>query len=230
MLNLIIVSFVVRRGVQEQRTKGYGRPICGRLWSFGLCRSRRLLVYKIVNLFNYQKYFVRFNVYRNNNMMYRYDDQDKVTEMKMVDWQLTRIGHPAADLIYFLFNSTSPETRKEHRTTLIDHYYATLSSTLIKLGIETISRNEFYEQVRSRLFGGLVFATSILLAISDDKLIADFEEKDSQMADEDKKTSLDMKEMMDEMKDALKVDDFLKNKFLCDRLVAIVQEVKDKHW
>ena len=164
-------------------------------------------------------------------MMYRYDDQGKVTDMKMLDWQITRIGHPANDLIYFLFNSTSPETRKEHRGALIDHYYATLSSALLKLGIETIiDRDQFYEQVRSRVFRGFMFATSILIAISDDKLIAEFEEKDSQMADEDKKTSINMKEMIDDMKDTYKVDELLKNKFLCDRLVAIVQEVKDKHW
>ena len=163
--------------------------------------------------------------------MYRYDDEGQVVEMKLVDWQITRLGHPVKDMIHFLFNSTSPETRKEHRAQLIDHYYDTLSSCLIKLGIEPpMSRDQFYEDIRSRLFCGLVFAISMLLAMTDDKSIAEFEEKDAQTADKDKKTSLNMQEMMDEFKESFKADGLVENRFLCSRLVAIVQEVKDKHW
>ena len=40
-------------------------------------------------------------------MMYRYDNEGQVVEMKLVDWQITRLGHPVKDMIHFLFNSTS---------------------------------------------------------------------------------------------------------------------------
>jgi hypothetical protein len=67
--------------------------------------------------------------------MYRYDDNGKVVEMKLVDWQLPRVNHPGTDILNFIVSSTSAEIRKKHRRTLLNHYFDVLSSAMEKLGL-----------------------------------------------------------------------------------------------
>jgi aminoglycoside phosphotransferase (APT) family kinase protein len=46
--------------------------------------------------------------YWNNNMLFKYEDGIPVS-LRMLDFQLSRIGHPLGDVAYFLYTSTLPE-------------------------------------------------------------------------------------------------------------------------
>ncbi len=74
--------------------------------------------------------------YWNNNMLFKYDDDGKTPiALKMIDFQVVRIGHPLSDVLYFLYISAKPETRNQNMTDLLRHYYNTLTADLRLLGI-----------------------------------------------------------------------------------------------
>ena len=162
----------------------------------------------------------------NNNLMYRYDDKGNAQEMKLVDWQITRLGHPATDILHFLLTSTSPELRRQHRRSLIDLYYDKLSSSLKKLGLEGCERTRFDADIKSRLLRGMFAALMAFPVIFDDAMIQDFEKKDSETAKEDKETSLNMEEIMKDFGQAFKIELMLANGILCSRIVGLIQEIR----
>ena len=45
---------------------------------------------------------------------YRFSQNGQVEEVKILDFQNTRIGRPGIELAYFLCSSVSPKQRKEH--------------------------------------------------------------------------------------------------------------------
>ena len=163
----------------------------------------------------------------NNNMMYRYDEQGKVVEMKLVDWQIPRVDHPGTDILNFLMTSTSPEIRKKHRRSLLNHYYDVLSSAMGKLGLELHSRGKFLKEIHARMLWAMFFGLMMYPTMFDEKMVAEMEEKDANTAEEDKKQVLDVDEMMKEMQEGYNPNRFLTNKLLCNRVVALVEEVRN---
>ena len=75
--------------------------------------------------------------YWNNNMMFKYADEDgkKPISLKMIDFQIVRIGHPLSDVLYFLYTSTKPETRARYMKVFLRSYFETLTADLRLLGI-----------------------------------------------------------------------------------------------
>jgi hypothetical protein len=163
----------------------------------------------------------------NNNMMYRYDDDGKVVEMKLVDWQVPRVGHPATDVINFLITSTSPEIRKKHRRSFLNHYYDVLSSAMDKLGLELYSRGKFFKEIHSRMLWGMFFGLMTYPGIFNEKMVADMEEKNANKVEADKKANLSRDDVMNEVKESINVDQVLSSKLLCDRIVDLVESVKN---
>jgi len=159
--------------------------------------------------------------------MYRYDKQGKVVEMKLVDWQIPRVDHPGTDIINFLITSTSPEIRKKHRRSLLNHYFDVLSSSMEKLHIALYSRNQFMVEIHARMLWAMFFGLMMYPTMFDEKMVAEMEEKDANTAEEDKKQVLDVDEMMKEMQEGYNPNRFLTNKLLCNRVVALVEEVRN---
>ena len=159
--------------------------------------------------------------------MYRYDDEGNAVEMKLVDWQLPRLGHPGTDIINFLVSSTSPEIRKKHRRFLLNHYFDVLSSAMEKLGLELYNRGKFLKEMHARMVYGMLYGMRIYPGIFNEKMIIEFEEKDANTAEADKKKTLNMDEVIEDFKDGYSVNQFLPNKFLCDRIVDLVEAVRN---
>jgi hypothetical protein len=159
--------------------------------------------------------------------MYRYDDSGKVVEMKLVDWQLPRVDHPATDILNFLMTSISPEIRKKHRRSLLNHYYDVLSLAMEKLGLEIYSRDKFLKEIHARILGGMFNGLMMYPTMFDEKLVAEMEEKDANTEETDKKKVLDVDEMMTDMQEIYTPNRFLTNRLLCDRLIALVEEVRN---
>lgn len=159
-------------------------------------------------------------------MMYRYDSNGKPVEVKVVDWQLTRLGHPAADILLFLITSTSPEVRKQRRA-LLSHYHDVLTSAMEKLGLKTCDRHTFIEDLRSRLLSGIFYALPLLPTFYDLNMVVDMEEKNTQVAKKEKKTTFDMEEFVTGMKETFyNLDQLMANRILCNRIIALVEEVR----
>lgn len=61
-----------------------------------------------------------------NNILFRYDTDEKPTEVKFTDFQNAHYASPAIDLSLFLFLNASPELRAERRVQLFSAYHLTL--------------------------------------------------------------------------------------------------------
>ena len=80
----------------------------------------------------------------NNNMLFKYDDgcrdnpsnrKPRPVSVKMVDFQISRIGSPISDVLYFLYSSTTAELRKSHMKEWLQLYYDVLTADLKLLDV-----------------------------------------------------------------------------------------------
>ncbi|XP_045467591.1 uncharacterized protein LOC123675743 [Harmonia axyridis] len=69
----------------------------------------------------------------NNNFLFHYDDQSRADQAILIDWQISFIGSPLADVTQFLLYSCHKETL-EKIDDLLRFYYQSLSEKLLELG------------------------------------------------------------------------------------------------
>ena len=67
-----------------------------------------------------------------NNSMFRYDEQGKAIEIKLIDWQFTRYASPVTDLVLYLFCSTTKELRDQHYEDFLNIYHESLCDLLTR--------------------------------------------------------------------------------------------------
>lgn len=98
-----------------------------------------------------------------NNMMFRYDKNNKVNGIKFLDFQICHYNNPALDLNYFIF--TSSKNRFTNVDALLEIYYNTFIETLDKANYQLkkpftlqILKDEF----KNKLFYGLITTLCIL--------------------------------------------------------------------
>ncbi|CAG9802885.1 unnamed protein product [Chironomus riparius] len=70
----------------------------------------------------------------NNNMLFRFDDNEMPLELKFVDFQVIRYVSPVCDLVYYIFCGTTKELRDEHYQDFLNVYYEELTSYIRRLG------------------------------------------------------------------------------------------------
>lgn len=63
-----------------------------------------------------------------NNIMFRSDGSGKLTDIKLLDWQVSRFTSPIIDLVYFMFCCTTKELRDAHYDEFQNVYYNSLSA------------------------------------------------------------------------------------------------------
>lgn len=166
----------------------------------------------------------------NNNLLYRYgNDAERPLGVRIIDWQIIRLGHPVFDFLQFLYSSTSAELRAEHMPEFLDRYYNTLESALILLQCPIFeehgyTRARFMEDVQKRMRFALYYSF-IMLPAMNDTAFADVVEKGK---NEDFAEGQDLPEMFDaeKYKDISSSDKILANKVLCEALVSTFNEVK----
>ena len=172
-------------------------------------------------------------------MMFRYDDNGQVVEMRLVDWQISRYAHPATDIVHFLYSSTTSETREKHLGELLNHYYDTLSAALDLLRCRVIeenqySRRRFLKDVQKRLHFALAMSLLMLPPIMEDSygtMMAD-QQKNTAEKPAPAKTGDGSNVIPDQPFDIeaigqhLPLDKLLKNEPLCKRVTSTVAEIK----
>nr|XP_049462801.1 uncharacterized protein LOC125906714 [Anopheles coluzzii] len=101
-----------------------------------------------------------------NNMMFQYAEDNKTpSNIKLIDWQLSRYGSPVLDLVYFIFNCTDEEMRSHSYQRLLSIYYHSLSEHLHNLGGDVerqYPRIAFREQLKKFGRYGLVMSMMVL--------------------------------------------------------------------
>ncbi|CAG9797245.1 unnamed protein product [Chironomus riparius] len=112
-----------------------------------------------------------------NNFLFHYSKTDAPDDIKLIDWQITRYGAPAIDLIYFFFICTDHKLRTNHFNELLKIYYNSLEEMLNNLDCNA---NEIYPfdvlQKQMKMYGkfGVIMASFILPAlITKDEEIVD---------------------------------------------------------
>ncbi|XP_067004299.2 uncharacterized protein [Anabrus simplex] len=108
-----------------------------------------------------------------NNYLFKYSSVGEPTDVRFVDFQLSRLGSPAMDLTYFLYSSSQNEVRASHLDEVLKMYHTQLCETLGALGCSTdvFSFQDLKNEMKRVALYGLFAATSILPIV-----VADAEE------------------------------------------------------
>jgi aminoglycoside phosphotransferase (APT) family kinase protein len=120
--------------------------------------------------------------YWNNNMLFKYSDDGKTPiALKMIDFQVVRIGHPLSDVLYFLYISAKPEIRARYMTDLLRHYYDTLTTDLLLLGIslDDYSREDFLADYKKRSLMWMFMGIIVLSFVLNKKVLDRLDEMDA---------------------------------------------------
>jgi len=152
----------------------------------------------------------------NNNMLFKYDGAEPVAH-KMVDFQISRLGHPLTDVLQFLYSSTLPTTREAHMTYLLTHYFATVTASLVKLGVdlpqESFTFESFHKDYKKLCWESMVTALIVLRKT----LLSDDVKRESATS-----SISELEKRMNRFP-AVRV---LNNKELCERILGLIDEVK----
>ncbi|KOC66570.1 hypothetical protein WH47_08963 [Habropoda laboriosa] len=106
-----------------------------------------------------------------NNMLFRYDENNKPVEHIFVDFQLALYTSPAIDLHYFLNTSPSEKVRDDCIDSLLDEYLKTLTATMKQLGCKTQppTKDALLKSMEERAIYGLISMMTVLPVIVVDK-------------------------------------------------------------
>lgn len=77
-----------------------------------------------------------------NNMMFKYNEDGKPVDIRLVDLQLSHVSSPANDLLYFIYTSLSDDVFENYETLLLHEYHRTLIQTLDLFSIKGPSFKE----------------------------------------------------------------------------------------
>lgn len=103
--------------------------------------------------------------YWTNNIMYQYDDQNRVVSSKLVDFQLCRRASPVIDLIHFFVASVQFNVFEQHYDDLIHCYLGTLNDTLDSLGCNCkYNRSKLNKDLRKYKFM-FIYTLSTMLPV-----------------------------------------------------------------
>lgn len=109
-----------------------------------------------------------------NNILFKYDGDGRPIASKVLDFQMSRIGHPASDVLYFLFTSTTSEMRRSYTKVWLRHYYDTLIRDLTKLNPEVTADfypwDEFLKDCKKRSLRWMVYSGMVMGMVLNKKL------------------------------------------------------------
>lgn len=62
--------------------------------------------------------------------MFKYDEEGKIVDAVLIDYQMVNYGSPAKDLLYFLLSSTAYDLKVKEFNYLIKFYHENLTKNL----------------------------------------------------------------------------------------------------
>lgn len=124
-----------------------------------------------------------------NNVMFNYKDEEskQIKDVRLIDWQMTRYGSAASELMYFLFCYTDKPLRDQHQLDLLETYYSTLENFLKVFDLnvnEVYPRSQYQWDLKK--FGKFAFAmTSFSMPIVCKYPTKLFENKQAELTEEE---------------------------------------------
>lgn len=114
------------------------------------------------------------------NFMFNYGgDVTNPQEMKIIDFQLIRLGSCALDISFFLYSCTTEQLRKDHYEEMLQWYYEGVSHILKEFKLEPekiFSMNVLKEEMRKfAKFGVGMAMESLPLSVMDEEDTADLD-------------------------------------------------------
>ena len=110
----------------------------------------------------------------NYNIMFRYENdkytnQKQVTNCKIIDWSNVVLGNPVFDLQYFIYTSTSCETRQKYLDDVLHQYHHTFMRITTEFGLPPSdwSFDDFFKEWHKMNYVGFLFGiliTSVTLS------------------------------------------------------------------
>lgn len=96
-----------------------------------------------------------------NNVMYNYEDKEEkqIKNIRLVDWQMTKFGSAAAELMYYIFCCTDKALRDQHQSELLEAYYDSMKTILQRFNLD-VNRVFPFSKLQEQLktFGKIAFA------------------------------------------------------------------------
>jgi hypothetical protein len=174
-----VIADVIKTWENEPKKDGYYRKMKA---------LEEVAVEKLINVF--AKDDTKLNVICHgdcwiNNMMFRYDNNNKVNGIKFLDFQISHYNTPALDLNYFIF--TSAKSRFTNVDQLLEIYYETFMETIKKMNYKLkkpFTLQILKEEFREKLFYGLLTILCIFPITMADP--ADAPKLDDMLGDEKK--------------------------------------------
>lgn len=136
----------------------------------------------------------------NNNMLFKYAEQPRHEQkedgtnngsgasanvpvsLRMLDFQLSRIGHPISDVLYFMYTSTTPELRERHMLVLLRYYFDILTTDLRLLGIslDNYTWQDFLQDYKQRSLMWMLTGVMILSMTQNKKVVTSLQDLDAE--------------------------------------------------
>ncbi|KAB7499084.1 hypothetical protein Anas_05088, partial [Armadillidium nasatum] len=114
-----------------------------------------------------------------NNMLFKYDKNGIVEDMRFVDLQCCRLSSPGSDINYYAYSSLTGEIRSKHFQKLLYAYYQSFSKVLIFARKKVpYTFKELEDEVENRKLLGFITGLMILqfLLFEDDNEVVDINE------------------------------------------------------
>ncbi|XP_049949653.1 uncharacterized protein LOC126457427 [Schistocerca serialis cubense] len=112
-----------------------------------------------------------------NNFLFKYVDGE-LSDVRIVDFQVSYVTSPALDLQYFLYASASEEVHRHHMDDLLGEYHNTLVDILRRLGMqeeaEVFTLEELKREMDRCLVVGFLFSIMSSLALATEKYGVEF--------------------------------------------------------
>jgi len=99
-----------------------------------------------------------------NNILFSYDEEGKVAETVLVDFQCLSFGHPAFDVIYVMYLSLDLEFRDAHMDTCLKQYWDILNSYITNSAPRDLEYgwDDFQEEFKTFKKIGFILASAML--------------------------------------------------------------------
>ncbi|XP_046637597.1 uncharacterized protein LOC124315904 [Daphnia pulicaria] len=179
--------------------------------------------------------------YWNNNMLFKYADglTNIPVSLRMLDFQISRIGHPLSDVLYFLYTSTLPETRQKYMLILLRYYFDTLTTDLRLLGIplEDYNWEDFLADYKKRSLMWMFMSTMVVSMTQNKKVVTSLKDLDAEEQLKDPKPEDEVVEppvigesgmsveMEETYKNMMKTFVLSDSPILSDRIMKLIDEV-----
>lgn len=195
----------------------------------------------------------------NNNMLFKYAEQPRHEQkedgtnngsgasanvpvsLRMLDFQLSRIGHPISDVLYFMYTSTMPELRERHMLVLLRYYFDILTTDLRLLGIslDNYTWQDFLQDYKQRSLMWMLMGVMILSMTQNKKVVTSLQDLDAEEQLKEPKpvnAETEVEPVKGESGMSLEMEETYKNMMatyvlsdspaLSDRILKLILEVK----